>query len=133
MYYLVKFCRICIQTDRKLLDIESLDYDSIKLSEKLKTCTQMVISEESLSTKICTSCIQKLRISYQFHSMCKKSTTILQHHLTELLRGCENLDADKFVNCESLVTLPPSQKVKRKRNKRKSFYKSSTEKAIPFS
>lgn len=43
MYYLAKFCRICIQTDVKLLDINSRDYDSIKLSEKLEICTKMVI------------------------------------------------------------------------------------------
>lgn len=45
MYYLAKFCRLCIQTGEKLVDINSNDYDSIKLSEKLEICTKMVISK----------------------------------------------------------------------------------------
>lgn len=43
MYYLAQFCRICIQTGEKLLDIDSEDYDKIKLSDKLEICTKMVI------------------------------------------------------------------------------------------
>lgn len=43
MYYLAKFCRICIQSGEKLVDINSNDYDSIKLSEKLEICTKMVM------------------------------------------------------------------------------------------
>ncbi|KAJ8931959.1 hypothetical protein NQ314_015078 [Rhamnusium bicolor] len=69
MYYLSKFCRICVQTDVKLLDLDTLDFDEVKLSEKLEVCTKMVVSRESLSTEICVQCIAKLRISYQFHDI----------------------------------------------------------------
>lgn len=42
MYYFAKFCRICIQTDVTLLDIDTLDFDEVKLSEKLRLCAKMV-------------------------------------------------------------------------------------------
>lgn len=42
MYYLTKFCRICIQSGVKLLDLDTLDFDCVKLSDKLKVCTEMV-------------------------------------------------------------------------------------------
>ncbi|KAK5645742.1 hypothetical protein RI129_004206 [Pyrocoelia pectoralis] len=116
MYYLAKFCRICIRTGGELKDIDSKDYDSVKFSEKLKVCTQMVISRESLSTHICSSCINKLRVSYQFHSMCRKSTTILQQYLTELLSMSDDVASDKLMLSELHVDIPTeSRKPRRKR------------------
>lgn len=53
MYYLAKFCRICIQTGEKLVDISSKDYDSIKLSEKLEFCSKMVIIKNFQSLVSC--------------------------------------------------------------------------------
>lgn len=136
MYYLAKFCRICIQTEGKLMDIEALDYDSVKFSEKLRVCTQMVnkilfllmtayhidflsqvITRESISTQICSSCVNKLRVSYQFHNMCKKSTTILQKYLTELLSMSDDLAPEKFELSElhiNISTAPPKPR-RRKR------------------
>ncbi|XP_031345980.1 uncharacterized protein LOC116172828 isoform X2 [Photinus pyralis] len=111
MYYLAKFCRICIRTGGELKDIDSKDYDSIKLSEKLK-----VISRESLSTQICSSCISKLRVSYQFHTMCRKSTTILQQYLTELLSMSDDAASNKLRLSELHVDIPSeSRKPRRKR------------------
>ncbi|KAF5269142.1 hypothetical protein FQR65_LT02442 [Abscondita terminalis] len=116
MYYLAKFCRICIQTGVELTDIDSTDYDSVKFSEKLEICTQMIITRESLSTKICLSCINKLRVSYQFHSMCKKSTTILQQYLSELLSNSGEIVPDKFVLSEIQVNVP--SKIPKSRRRR---------------
>lgn len=42
MYYLSKFCRICIRTDVSLMDLDSVDEDGVKFSEKLALCTRMV-------------------------------------------------------------------------------------------
>lgn len=75
-----------------------------------------VITRESLSTKICASCIQKLRVSYQFHNMCKKSTTILQSYLTELLSVSNDISADKFHNTDLVVRL--SRRLPRTKRKR---------------
>lgn len=63
-----------------------------------------VITRESLSTQICSSCVHKLRISYQFQDMCKKSTAILQQYLTELLSASDEISADKFLNSELTIT-----------------------------
>lgn len=42
MYYLAKFCRICMRTNVELIDVESHDEDYIKLSQKLEECTTIV-------------------------------------------------------------------------------------------
>ncbi|KAL3282331.1 hypothetical protein HHI36_005518 [Cryptolaemus montrouzieri] len=105
MYYLANFCRICIKTDVDLVDVDSDDVDSIKLQKKLEECTEMVINRESLSTKICTLCIKKLRISYEFHNMCKRSTSLLQGLLTELMSNTNKITADNFMNSEIRVSL----------------------------
>lgn len=128
MYYLSNFCRICVQTGVKLLDIDTLDFDSIKLSEKLEVCTKMVVGRDSFSKEICLQCITKLRISYQFQNMCRKSTSILQQYLVELINGSADegsvkVGPDHFVNTELTVQLTrlPSPSLsnpnlKRKRN-----------------
>lgn len=48
MYYLAKFCRICIKTGVKLLDINTVDFDYVTFSEKLEFCTKMVIVSKVL-------------------------------------------------------------------------------------
>lgn len=53
MYYLTKFCRICIQSGVKLLDLDTLDFDCVKLSEKLKVCTEMVHTSDSFYYIFC--------------------------------------------------------------------------------
>lgn len=50
MYFLTKFCRICVQTGDKLVDLDTVDFDEIKLSEKLEICTKMVIPENYFIT-----------------------------------------------------------------------------------
>ncbi|KAK9869378.1 hypothetical protein WA026_003135 [Henosepilachna vigintioctopunctata] len=107
MYYLAKFCRICIKSDVDLVDVESDDVDSIRLSQKLKECTKMVISSENFSSKICSQCVKKLRISYEFHNMCLKSTTLLQGLLSELINDSDKISPESFTNSEIRVTLSP--------------------------
>lgn len=48
MYYLANFCRICIKTGVKLLDINTVDFDCVTFSEKLELCTKMVIVSKVL-------------------------------------------------------------------------------------
>ncbi|EFA04192.1 hypothetical protein TcasGA2_TC014441 [Tribolium castaneum] len=117
MYYLAQFCRICIKTGVKLLDINTVDFDYVTFSEKLESCSKMVINRESLSTQICLQCVKKLRMSYDFHNMCKQSTKILQGYLTELISASNKITPESFVNSELRVTLTPICKnaLKRKR------------------
>lgn len=42
MYYLAKFCRICIRSDVDLVDLETEDEDGVTFGEKLTLCTKMV-------------------------------------------------------------------------------------------
>ncbi|XP_045471217.1 uncharacterized protein LOC123678286 [Harmonia axyridis] len=107
MYYLAKFCRICMRTNVELIDVESHDEDYIKLSQKLEECTTIVISKESLSTKICTLCVKKLKVSYDFHKMCKKSSKLLQGILSELISDSDKITNEIFTNSELTVTLLP--------------------------
>lgn len=116
MFYLAKFCRICIQTDVKLVDVDSTDVDQIKLSKKLEECTKMAIENEYLSNKICTQCVKKLRISYDFHNMCKKSSNILEGILSELIRDSGKVE-EKFSNSEIRVALSPLNKSQHQRKR----------------
>lgn len=111
MYYLTKFCRICVKSDEKLVDLHSADYDLVKFSDKLKLCTNMVISNQDLSTRICMSCVKKLRVSYVFQNMCRKSDQLLQGYLTELI-GVADFPKEKFVNSELKIALSPIPKIK---------------------
>ncbi|CAH1987075.1 unnamed protein product [Acanthoscelides obtectus] len=106
MYFLSNFCRICIRTGIKLLDLDTLDLDDVKLSEKLQACTSMVLNEDKLPKEICMQCLAKLRVSYQFHLMCNKSTKILQGYLTSLLSGQEE-KLNNFASTDLSVVVTP--------------------------
>ncbi|KAF7269242.1 hypothetical protein GWI33_017698 [Rhynchophorus ferrugineus] len=84
MYFLEKFCRICVQTGVQLVDINMVDFDSIKLSDKLEICTKLVVTQDSISSEICQKCVNKLRVAYHFQDMCKKSTKVIQGYLEKL-------------------------------------------------
>ncbi|XP_056631294.1 uncharacterized protein LOC130441582 [Diorhabda sublineata] len=108
MYYISKFCRICVQTNVELLDLDSLDFDKVKLSEKLQLCTRMVVTRESFSSEICLQCISKLRTSYQFLEMCKKSTKKFHDYYKTLLSMDDNEeDIKNFVNTDLHVVVSP--------------------------
>lgn len=110
MYYISKFCRVCVQTNVELLDLDTLDFDKVKLSEKLQLCTKMVVTRESFSTEICLQCISKLRTSYQFLEMCKKSTKKFHDYYKTLLSMDENEENLKnFVNTDLHVVVSPIQ------------------------
>ncbi|XP_066156142.1 chromosome partition protein Smc-like isoform X2 [Euwallacea fornicatus] len=91
MHFLEKLCRICVQTGAPVVDIETVDFDSVRLSEKLQNCANLEISEDSISTAICEKCVNKLRVSYHFLNMCKKSTNIIQGYVDKL-----NFAHDKY-------------------------------------
>nr|CAI5821244.1 unnamed protein product [Callosobruchus analis] len=108
MYFLSNFCRICVRSGVKLLDLDTVDLDDVKLSDKLQACTSLVLNEDQLPMEICMQCLAKLRVSYQFHLMCKKSTKILQGYLTSLLSGQdEKIGIENFANTELSVVVEP--------------------------
>ncbi|KAI4464216.1 hypothetical protein MML48_3g00003022 [Holotrichia oblita] len=116
MYFLTKFCRICITANETLHEIDSCDYDSIKISEKLKVVTNMGSNMDSWSAFICTKCVNKLRVSYEFDKMCKKSSMILRQYLTELFSSTKHNSTEKFVNSDLRIQI---QKIRQPTIKRK--------------
>lgn len=64
------------------------------------------------------SCVQKLRISYEFHRMCQQSSKILQGYLAELLSVSEKITPEQFVNSELRVTIQPLSRTHNQRKKR---------------
>lgn len=67
-----------------------------------------VVTRESVSTDICVHCIAKLRVSYEFNDMCKKSSKKLQGYLRALIsKGNEKVDSATFVNTELSVVVTP--------------------------
>lgn len=77
-----------------------------------------VVGRESLSTEICLQCVIKLRISYQFQLMCRKSSKILQGYLEELI-GPGKIDPDTFVSSDLIVSVTPISNVPESPCKRK--------------
>ncbi|CAG9771900.1 unnamed protein product [Ceutorhynchus assimilis] len=107
MYFLEKLCRICVQNGRGLVDINTIDFDSVRLSDKLETCTSLVLSKDEVSTEICEKCVNKLRVSYHFLDMCKKSTKIIQGYLNKLTAQENKADFKNFDLRVDLEDLPP--------------------------
>lgn len=66
-----------------------------------------VVTRESFPNEICMQCITKLRISYQFYEMCKKSNITLQKYLNALICDKEKINPDNFVNTELDVLVTP--------------------------
>lgn len=76
---------------------------------------------DNWSAFICMKCIRKLRVSYEFDKMCKKSSIILHQYLTELFNCTESNCAESFVNAElkiQIEKLPQQPTQKRKYIKR---------------
>lgn len=105
MFYLTRFCRICVRSCGPLIDIDAEDADAVKLSDKLRYVrAKMVISEEEHCRLMCYECVQNLRVSYLFQKQCTKADEILERYLNELTSECPGR---KFVNSELKVTIVP--------------------------
>lgn len=48
MYFLDKLCRICVRSGVALVDIDTVDFDSVTLNEKLQICANLVKKCEEL-------------------------------------------------------------------------------------
>lgn len=138
MYFLAKLCRICVQSKGNLVALDSQDFDKVSFSEKLQACTRMVSKTESkvpssspyrffpqvfktqpeVSKEICSTCVYKLRISYEFFTMCKKSTNVLNTYVSKLVSTPLDINSnvESFPNTNIIVSLakaPTSPRKKR--------------------
>ncbi|CAH0560206.1 unnamed protein product [Brassicogethes aeneus] len=75
-------CRACLRNDCPLTPTNAQDSDSIKFCDKLFACVQEIIwQKDNISTLLCTNCIDRLRISYDFRIVCLNSDQTLQRFL----------------------------------------------------
>ncbi|KRT78592.1 zinc-finger associated domain containing protein [Oryctes borbonicus] len=86
------------------------------------------LNMDNWSAFICTKCIKKLRVSYEFDKMCKKSSIVLKQYLTELFSCTNNNSTEKFVNSDLRIQIgriphPPIKRRYINREKRCSLLK----------
>ncbi|XP_074035272.1 uncharacterized protein isoform X2 [Leptinotarsa decemlineata] len=82
-------CRACLKIDCKLTSIRIQDTDSIKFLDKLLVCVAEVSwLKEGLPSLICETCIDRLRVAYDFRVICLQSDYTLSRYL--------NLSEEKY-------------------------------------
>ncbi|KAK9885611.1 hypothetical protein WA026_012375 [Henosepilachna vigintioctopunctata] len=75
-------CRACLRIDCSLTSTNVQDEDSIKFCDKLLACiSEITWCKEGLPSLICSSCIERLRISYDFKNVCLQSDNTLQKYI----------------------------------------------------
>lgn len=103
MFDLADCCRACLRIECSLTATNSSDNDSIKLCDKLAACVSEIVStmvlcrqsnlilnilqmwlKEGAPSLICTACIEKLRIAYDFRNACLQSEHTLQRYANQI-------------------------------------------------
>ncbi|KAL3267217.1 hypothetical protein HHI36_011352 [Cryptolaemus montrouzieri] len=78
-------CRACLRIDCSLTPTNVQDEDSIKFCDKLLACiSEIPWNKEGLPSLICSSCIERLRVSYDFRNVCLQSDNTLQKYIGHL-------------------------------------------------
>ncbi|KRT80182.1 zinc-finger associated domain containing protein [Oryctes borbonicus] len=79
VFDLADSCRTCLRHECSLTPTNSSDSDSIKFSDKLAACVSgMMWAKEYVPSLICGMCIDKLRIAYDFQTICLQSDRAFQ-------------------------------------------------------
>lgn len=72
-------CRACLRIDCHLTPTNAQDEDCVKFCDKLLACiSEIEWSKEGIPSFICSSCIERLRVSYDFRTVCLQSESTLQ-------------------------------------------------------
>ncbi|KAL1502064.1 hypothetical protein ABEB36_007265 [Hypothenemus hampei] len=90
-------CCICLMKDNTAISVLNLDVQGLKYSEKLALCdSTQNWEDESLS--LCSSCVEKVNIVFDFIELCKKSSKLREDKLKQLQWANENdlEDAEDF-------------------------------------
>ncbi|XP_044748091.1 gastrula zinc finger protein XlCGF57.1-like [Coccinella septempunctata] len=81
-------CRACLRIDCPLTPTNAQDEDCVKFCDKLLACiSEIDWSKEGLPSFICSTCIDRLRVSYDFRTVCLQSENTLQKCVSGHLRG----------------------------------------------
>ncbi|GLV35898.1 senseless-2 [Carabus blaptoides fortunei] len=85
MIDIAKICRLCISDTSSMINVLSVDEDSVTLSDKLKTvCDIQINVNDCLPTALCVMCQEKLRQFYEFKLMCLHSNVLLNRYKKDL-------------------------------------------------
>lgn len=103
MFHVADCCRSCLRIECSLTPTNSSDSDSIKYCDKLVACVSEVVRDkyivinkilclfiiqmwlkEGLPSLICSTCIDKLRVAYEFRNVCIQSDQTLQRYISHL-------------------------------------------------
>ncbi|KRT80264.1 zinc-finger associated domain containing protein, partial [Oryctes borbonicus] len=77
-------CRACLRAECSLSSTNTTDTDNIKLGEKLNSCVSEICwLKEDFTQLICSTCVDKLRIAYDFRILCLQSDNTLQQYLSQ--------------------------------------------------
>jgi KRAB domain-containing zinc finger protein len=78
-------CRACLRIDCSLTPTSAQDNDSIKFCDKLLSCVSEVMwQKEGLPSLICATCIERLRVAYDFRNICLQSDHTLHRYISHL-------------------------------------------------
>ncbi|GJQ74995.1 hypothetical protein Trydic_g9617 [Trypoxylus dichotomus] len=84
LFNISECCRACLRVECPLSSTSTTDTDNIKLGEKLNSCVSEICwLKEEFTQLICSNCIDKLRIAYDFRILCLQSDNTLQQYLNQ--------------------------------------------------
>ncbi|KAF5285974.1 hypothetical protein FQA39_LY16485 [Lamprigera yunnana] len=102
IFHVADCCRACLRIECSLTPTTTPDNDSIKFCDKLIACVSEVIwMKEGLPSLICTTCIERLRVAYDFRSTCIQSDSTLQRYISHLQD-----EAKQTINGQHSLTTP---------------------------
>ncbi|XP_050515593.1 zinc finger protein 436-like [Diabrotica virgifera virgifera] len=75
-------CRTCLRIDCALTSTELQDTDSVSFYDKLLACVSEVTwLKERVASLICSVCIERLRVAYDFRIVCLQSDATINRYL----------------------------------------------------
>ncbi|XP_076273522.1 uncharacterized protein LOC143204690 [Rhynchophorus ferrugineus] len=90
-------CRVCLRTGCTLTSINTEDNDTLKFSYKLFCCVSEISwDKEGITSLICTECIDRLRISYDFRNTCITADQTLGKFIKQDKEKTNGLFNDKY-------------------------------------
>ncbi|KAK4886553.1 hypothetical protein RN001_002824 [Aquatica leii] len=102
IFHVADCCRACLRIECSLTPTTTTDNDSVKFCDKLIACVSEVMwMKEGLPSLICTTCIERLRVAYDFRSVCLQSDNTLQRYISHLQD-----EAKQTINGQRPLTTP---------------------------
>uniref|UniRef100_A0A1B0GPM3 Uncharacterized protein n=1 Tax=Phlebotomus papatasi TaxID=29031 RepID=A0A1B0GPM3_PHLPP len=96
-----KICRVCC------LEGTMMSVFKVHISKKLMACASIQVwQNDGLPDQICTKCVAKLHIAFQFKKLCEKSDARLRHYQANAAESQENVNNPAsdfvYVDCQEI-------------------------------